>query len=162
MKKLIAVFALLSTSSFAGGFLGDNGPGGRNKDLADIQYTQQFNGNYMPMDTVQANLKVTSSMTVRNLNGYELIGIYSGAIASRDSTALHQEVTGISGVAFKDSATANASGLECDVFNFEVGGSARCLRIKFTLSEPIYRHFLARCSDSILYILGTSATGTIT
>ncbi len=133
---LFAVLAMFSMTSFAGGFLGDEGAGGRNKDLADMQYTQLWAGSYMPANTLQANLKVLSTMTVRNTLGYELIGIYSGATATRDSTALHQDVTGISGVAFKDSTTANATGMECDVFNLKVGGTSRCMRIKFTLSNP--------------------------
>lgn len=107
----------------------------KNKNLADSAYTQQIKGNFRNMNQIQTGLKVITDLTVDNPNGYELIGIYSGAIARRNNDAKRQKVTGILGAAFKV-GKMNAFGVECDVFDFEVGGSSSCLGINFTLPNP--------------------------
>jgi hypothetical protein len=136
MYKLFAVLILISTSSFAGGFLGDYGPGGRNLDLADAAYIKLTEGRFRPNNQIQTGLKINTRMLGFSDVDYELISVYGVAVAVRDSTARHQTATGISGVSFKDSATANTAGVECDAFNFFLGGSSSCMRIKFTQTLP--------------------------
>lgn len=144
MKNLIAVFLMcVSISAFASfdptvpdSFSWDDMDASfKNKNLHDSSYTQQIKGNYQNANQIQTGLKVITDLTVDNPNGYELIGIYSGAIARGANTAKRQKVTGILGAAFKV-GKMNAFGLECDVFDFEVGGTSSCLGINFTLPNP--------------------------
>lgn len=140
MKNLFALaLVLLSSSAFAvldpDESSWDDRTNSKNKDLSVSAYTQQIKGNYRNTNQIQTGLKVITDLAVDNPNGYELIGIYSGAIARGNNTAKRQKVTGVLGAAFK-LGQMNAFGLECDVFDFEVGGTSSCLGINFTLSNP--------------------------
>lgn len=139
MKKYLALFiTLLSVNSGIANAKMCNGQLGLACEIVETKNSlaeETINTSLVSINDAQSGLKVTSGLNVWNNKNYGFVGVLSAPSVNGFSSATIQKMTGVQGTVFKNSASANATGLRCSVYDFIPGGSSTCLSVDFPMSQ---------------------------
>lgn len=137
MKRIIFAASLIISCGAAQAKM-CNGQLGIACDILEIKNShaeETINTSLVPVNDAQSGLKVTSSLNVANNVNYGFVGVLGAPSVNGLSVAPIQEMTGVQGTVFKNSASANVTGLRCSVYDFIAGGTSTCLSVEFPYSQ---------------------------